>query len=141
MKVSNGFCQRCFRGPVATFYSVRTWLADAHDSIGIFESHGDVGDSPKKGSASYDAVNREYRITGGGANMWGNIGRVSFCLEANIRISPSPLMSASSAKAWKSIARRVLVVRASLDPKCPPMLMLLSTETVDRAPVSADPRG
>jgi hypothetical protein len=49
-------------------------LAEAQqnkNSIGIFEAHSDVGDNPRKGSASYDAARREYRITGGGANMWG----------------------------------------------------------------------
>ena len=43
------------------------------DSIGIFDAHGDVGDNPRKGSASYDAATGEYRVTGGGANMWGPV--------------------------------------------------------------------
>ena len=39
--------------------------------MGIFEAHSDVGDNPKAGSAAYDTASREYRITGGGANLWG----------------------------------------------------------------------
>ena len=39
-------------------------------SVGIFEGSGDVGAPSHKGSVAYDTARREYRITGGGANMW-----------------------------------------------------------------------
>ena len=41
----------------------------ANSPVGIFESHGDVGVNPKGGSIEF--VNGEYRVTGGGANVWG----------------------------------------------------------------------
>ena len=44
--------------------------AQRPDAVGIFETHSDVGETPKNGSASYDAITGEYRVTGGGANMW-----------------------------------------------------------------------
>jgi len=33
--------------------------------------HSDIGKTPKKGSAAYDPPTGEYRVTGGGTNMWG----------------------------------------------------------------------
>ena len=39
-------------------------------TVGIFESHGDIGITPKAGAAEYDAGARTYTITGGGANIW-----------------------------------------------------------------------
>ena len=40
-------------------------------NVGIFDGAGDVGAPSHKGSVAYDAASKEYRITGGGANMWG----------------------------------------------------------------------
>lgn len=39
--------------------------------LGEFEAHGDVGDVQRKGSVRFDPRRHEYRITGGGENMWG----------------------------------------------------------------------
>jgi hypothetical protein len=39
--------------------------------VGIFDSRGDVGVNPKAGAIAYDAASGEYRVTGGGANIWG----------------------------------------------------------------------
>lgn len=46
--------------------------------FGLFENHIDVGETPSKGSASYDAAAQEYRLTGGGANMWGAVDAFQF---------------------------------------------------------------
>jgi TolB protein len=40
------------------------------DAVGIFEVHGDVGETPKAGSIEYNSGAGEYRVTGGGANIW-----------------------------------------------------------------------
>jgi hypothetical protein len=45
-------------------------LEAASCPAGIFESCGDIGVTPKTGALEYDAANGEYRITGGGANIW-----------------------------------------------------------------------
>jgi TolB protein len=37
---------------------------------GVFDGQGDVGETPRKGSVEYNASAGEYRITGGGANIW-----------------------------------------------------------------------
>jgi TolB protein len=47
-------------------------------SMGAFEGHSDVGVTPKAGSAAYDPKNREYSVTGGGANMWGTADAFHF---------------------------------------------------------------
>ena len=46
--------------------------------IGVFDDHSDVGVTPKAGSANYDAKNREYTVTGGGANIWGTADAFHF---------------------------------------------------------------
>ena len=38
--------------------------------LGEFTAQTDVGVTPRKGSAEYDAVRKEYRVRGGGENMW-----------------------------------------------------------------------
>ena len=43
----------------------------AQTPVGQFESHQDIGVTPVAGSAEFDAAKREYRVTGGGANVWG----------------------------------------------------------------------
>jgi len=40
-------------------------------NLGIFTNSSDVGSPAIKGSASFDAANGQYRITGSGANIWG----------------------------------------------------------------------
>jgi Tol biopolymer transport system component len=39
-------------------------------SLGIFEDHDDIGKIAIKGSVKYDAVKKNYLITGSGENMW-----------------------------------------------------------------------
>ena len=45
-----------------------TALAGA-DNLGLYDGRGDVGGTPQKGSAEFS--DGQYRITGGGANIWG----------------------------------------------------------------------
>ena len=46
--------------------------------LGVFSNHADIGDCAKAGSASFDPATGEYRITGGGANMWGGTDAFHF---------------------------------------------------------------
>ena len=48
-----------------------TAAAQTTGSLGIFEGASDVGTPSHKGSAVYDSARNEYRVTGGGNNMWG----------------------------------------------------------------------
>jgi TolB protein len=45
---------------------------------GLFEGDNDIGDNPKAGSMTFDAENGEYRITGGGANIWAKADAFHF---------------------------------------------------------------
>src|SRR5580692_1953918 len=38
--------------------------------LGQFEGHGDIGSPAIAGSATYDAANQTYTLTGSGANIW-----------------------------------------------------------------------
>jgi hypothetical protein len=48
-----------------------TAAAQTTGSLGIFEGATDVGAPAHKGSVAFDADRKEYRVTGGGDNMWG----------------------------------------------------------------------
>lgn len=45
--------------------------APAQKKLGIFTDESSVGQTPPGVKAEYDAAKGEYRITGGGANVWG----------------------------------------------------------------------
>jgi len=52
------------------------WLLAAHasvpnESLGGFERQSDVGLVKPAGSARFDAARKEYELTAGGENMWG----------------------------------------------------------------------
>jgi TolB protein len=49
---------------------------NSQSPVGIFENHADIGNPKKTGSAVYDEVNQEYRLTGSGYNIW--FGRDEF---------------------------------------------------------------
>jgi regulation of enolase protein 1 (concanavalin A-like superfamily) len=42
----------------------------AEDKLGIFEGASDVGNPSQRGSVAFDAAKKEYRVTGGGANIF-----------------------------------------------------------------------
>jgi TolB protein len=45
---------------------------------GLFEGDTDIGDNPKPGSMTFNAAQGDYRITGGGANIWGRTDAFHF---------------------------------------------------------------
>jgi TolB protein len=47
-------------------------FGQAPGDVGIFEGASDIGSPSHKGSATFDAAKKEYRVTGGGNNIWGN---------------------------------------------------------------------
>jgi TolB protein len=84
--------------------------------MGIFERNTDVGENPKSGNVQYDPATREYRVTGGGANIWSTVDafhyawkQVSgdFALTADVRFVGEGAVAHRKA---------VLMVRQSLDP-------------------------
>ncbi len=88
-------------------------------SLGIFTNEGSVGQTPPGGKAQYDAAKGEYRITGGGANMWGAADAFYFVWK---KVSGDVSLSADIQWVGTSAAehrKAVLIVRQSLDPGSP----------------------
>jgi Tol biopolymer transport system component len=84
--------------------------------LGIFEAHSDVGITPKPGSATYDPATAEYRVTGGGANMWAGVDAFHFVWKkVNGDFDLNALVHLVGAGA-EDHRKAALVVRQSLDP-------------------------
>ena len=84
-------------------------------SLGVFTSDGPVGDAPG-GSAVYDAAKGEYRITGGGANVWAVADAFHFVWK---QASGDLTLTADvrwSGKGAVDHRKAMLMVRQSLDP-------------------------
>lgn len=61
------------------------------DAVGTFEAHGDVGETPKAGSVEYNSGTGQYRVTGGGANIWSTIDAFQYAWK---RLSGDATMTA-----------------------------------------------
>jgi TolB protein len=84
-------------------------------AVGIFQAESDVGETPRKGSASYDPATGEYRITGGGANMWGRVDAFHFVWKratGNFSMTADVRFIGTGAQDHR---KAVLAVRQSLD--------------------------
>jgi TolB protein len=89
------------------------------NSLGIFTNEGSVGQTPPGVRAQYDAAKGEYRITGGGANMWGAADAFYFVWK---KASGDLILTADIQWVGTSAAehrKAVLIVRQSLDPGSP----------------------
>src|SRR6266481_2896982 len=63
----------CVRVPVALLVLLVMGAAPGFaqsSNLGIFSEQSDIGAVAKTGSADFDSAKGEYRITGGGENMW-----------------------------------------------------------------------
>ena len=87
--------------------------------VGIFDSDGSVGETPKKGSAEYNAAAGEYRVTGGGANIWAATDAFHFVwkrLSGDVTLTADVQFSGAGAAAHR---KAVLMVRQTLEPDSP----------------------
>ena len=83
--------------------------------IGAFESSGDVGLTPVGGKAEFLAATGEYRITGGGANMWDKADAFQFVsrkLSGDVALTADIRFVGAGAVAHRKAA---LMIRQSLD--------------------------
>jgi len=90
-------------------------LAQTRD-LGLFTDEGSVGQTPPGCKASYDAGKGEYRITGGGANMWNAVDAFYFVwkkVSGDVTLSADVQWVGTSAVGHRKAA---LMVRQSLDP-------------------------
>jgi len=84
-------------------------------AIGIFEGQTDVGENPKAGSATYDAASAEYRVTGGGANIWAAVDAFHFLykkMSGDVTITADVKFEGAGVNPHR---KAVLMVRQSLD--------------------------
>jgi hypothetical protein len=84
--------------------------------VGIFDSDGSVGATPKKGSVEYNAGAGEYRLTGGGANIWAAVDAFHFVwkqLSGDMTLTADVQFSGAGAVAHR---KAVLMVRQTLEP-------------------------
>jgi TolB protein len=92
-----------------------TALAQTNE-LGIFTNQGSVGQTPPGSTAHYDAANGEYRITGGGANVWGTSDAFYFVWKkasGDVTLTADvQWVGTSSAEHRKAL----LMVRQSLEP-------------------------
>lgn len=91
-------------------------LACAQAPSGVFTGSDDIGKT-KPGGTVYDAKAESYRVTGGGADMWFDADQFHFdwvklsgdvTITADVAFMPQP---------EQPLAKAVLIVRQSLDPK------------------------
>lgn len=91
----------------------------AAQASGVFENHSDVGETPRKGAVEYNAGAGEYRITGGGANVWAAADAFQFAWR---RISGDVTITADVQFVGKGAVdhrKAMLMVRQTLDPDSP----------------------
>jgi TolB protein len=89
------------------------------NSLGIFTNAGSVGQTPPGCKAQYDAAKGEYRITGGGANMWGAADAFYFVWK---KVTGDVALTADIQWVGTSAAehrKAVLILRQGLDPSSP----------------------
>jgi TolB protein len=103
------------RSAGALLAGARLGLAQSN-GLGIFTSEGSVGATPAGCAARYDSAGKSYRITGGGANMWGSTDAFYFVWK---QVSGDLTLAADIEWVGKSEVghrKAVLMVRQSLDP-------------------------
>jgi TolB protein len=91
-------------------------LACTGDEIGLFDGNTDVGDTPKKGSVELDRSTGDYRITGGGANIWAGVDAFQFAwkkVPGDFALSADVHFVGTGAVAHR---KAVLMIRQTLDP-------------------------
>jgi len=84
------------------------------DNLGPFESNTDVG-ATQKGKVEFDGA-RQYRVTGGGADMWGSSDAFQFVWK---KMSGNMVLTADVEFAGASVQlkrKAALIIRQSLEP-------------------------
>jgi hypothetical protein len=84
--------------------------------LGIFSDEGGVGQTPPGCAARYDAATGEYRITGGGANVWATTDAFYYVwkqVKGDVTLSADVQWVGTSDVGHR---KAMLMVRQSLDP-------------------------
>jgi hypothetical protein len=94
-------------------------LAQAAGELGTFEGSTDVGNPARKGSVAFDSAKGEYKVTGGGLNVWAKTDEFQFLwrkLAGNVSISATMQFVGTSTVAHRKAG---LMIRAGLEPDAP----------------------
>ena len=86
------------------------------ESVGAFDDHADAGITPRAGAAQFDAATSEYRVTGGGANIWAAVDAFHYVwkrVSGDITFTADVRFLGTGAVAHRKAA---LMIRQSLDP-------------------------
>src|SRR6266478_4713586 len=97
-------------------FSVLAVPLTAFESVGSFEDHADTGIAPRAGAALFDAATSEYRVSGGGANIWGAVDAFHYVwkrVSGDISFTADVRFEGAGAVAHRKAA---LMIRQSLDP-------------------------
>lgn len=89
------------------------------ETLGLFEGHQDIGANPKSGAAEYHPETKEYRVTGGGANIWGRVDAFQFVytkLSGDVTLTADVHFVGQGVEHHRKAA---LMIRQSLDPDAP----------------------
>jgi Tol biopolymer transport system component len=84
-------------------------------NFGLFELNSDIGVTPLKGTGELDGLAHVYRVTGGGADMWGKADAFHFLwkkMSGNAAVTADVQFVGSSAQTKRKAA---LMIRQSLD--------------------------
>ena len=86
------------------------------DGLGQFESSSDVGVTPRKGKVEFDSAAGEYRVTGGGDNIWASADAFQFAwkkMSGDVAFTADVRFIGTGAVAHRKAA---LMIRQSLEP-------------------------
>lgn len=86
------------------------------EELGLFQKQKNIGKTPKRGSAEYDPSTGEYRVTGGGADIWLGTDAFEFVYR---KISGDVSLSADVDFVGKGVEQHrkaALMIRQSLAP-------------------------
>src|SRR5438128_2153525 len=80
-----------------------------------FDIAGDIGETPQKGKFEFNGQTNEYRVTGGGANIWAATDAFYFAakkISGNVALTADVTFIGTGAVAHRKAA---LMIRQSLD--------------------------
>jgi TolB protein len=107
---------------VALLLLMAVWQAPGQNAgagPGIFDGHTDVGETPRAGKVDFDARRGEYRVTGGGANIWGDTDAFHFVwkrMSGDFTLASDASLTGAGIMAHR---KAVLMVRQHLGPSAP----------------------
>src|SRR5260370_33799864 len=85
-------------------------FAEITSDLGIFEGQSDVGNSERKGSATFDPARKEYRVTGAGANIWAKTDEFHFVwrrLSGDVALSATLRFAEAGGAGHRKIGRMI----------------------------------